>query len=590
MYNSRFISVTAALYALVLASVSTQAAEAAPRTDLAVVKPVTSCEQLAGLDLRGATSTPAVITAASVLQTPKGAYCKVSGTIAPAITFEVDLPIEHWTQRFVESAMGRGTIGNAGGCAPAINGEIAVAADNLGHTGKGQFDAAWTSDMQARIDLAYRANHETALAAKAVIKAFYGQPQRFAYFLGCSEGGREALQEAQRFPTDFDGVSAGAPVAIDSVHNSFFHAWEAHANQRADGSRILAANRLNILHKAVVTHCAPSAGSIDGMLQIPSACRFDAAWVQCPQGNADTSNCLTAEETAVVVKLYEGPSDGNGHHFEISGLPLGSETAWKLSTATEFGDRETREGFALRRLLPPPEGDEDSASLDSAFAFDQVWYDKVNVLAPLYNAANTDLKAFDRHGGKLILWQGAEDTTVQPATSLAYYEGVRKVSGEATDGFLRYFLLPGVGHCNGGEGPSQIDTLSPLMAWVEGHRAPDVIIAGKTEDHGPMPGPQNPPANQPPGQGNPAAGPPGGPNYPYANADQTPSYTRPIYPFPDVARYTGKGDPNNAVNYERVRSGVSVSQGFDSQAAGLYAPDNQKFYRVENGQLVAEAR
>lgn len=558
-------------------------ASAADFLNLPVVRPVMPCGQLTKANLDHITDTALAITSASVVQTPKGTYCKVMGTIAPATVFETDLPIEHWTQRFAEGAMGRGTIGNAGGCTPAINGEFAVAADNLGHVAKGQFDVSWTANLQERIDFAYRANHETALAAKALIRAFYGQPQRFAYFLGCSEGGREALQEAERFPADFDGISAGAPVAIDSVHNAFYHPWESTANTLMGNSRVLTDAQLPILHAAVIAHCASVSGVIDGMLEAPTACQFDPSWVQCAPGAADTSKCLTAAQTSVVAKLYEGPSDGAGNRFEITGFPLGSEKFWKLSTATQLGDREAKEGFALRRLLPPPEGNEDTAQLEKDFRFDQTWYNKLIVLAPLYDAANTDLAPFQAAGGKLILWQGAEDTTVQPAVTVAYYEGVQKQLGtQVTDSFVRYFLLPGVGHCGGGEGPAQVDLLTPLMGWVELHQAPNRIMVGKVQQREFGRG----------GFGSLLNAPGENQSYlPYALPNAPALYTRPVYPFPAVANYTGHGDPNDAANYEAVKSGLQVPQVFDTQASQLFGPDNQKFYSVVNNrELIASDR
>ncbi|MBB3953785.1 tannase/feruloyl esterase family alpha/beta hydrolase [Novosphingobium sediminicola] len=544
----------------------------APKT-LTVVRPVSACGQLAHLGLEGVTDAPARITSATEVETEKGRYCRVEGTVDPAIAFTVSLPMERWTQRLLENAMGRQTPSQAGDCAPALNGEMAVAsARSVASSGMG--DAAWTDNAQMRIDYAYRGNHQTALVAKALIRAYYGQAPRYSYFMGCSEGGRQALMEAQRYPDDFDGVSAGAPVAIDSIHNAFYHPWEDHVNRRADGSRILAAGRLGLLHDAVMRHCAAVSGVIDGTLQQPTACHFQRAWVECGKG-ADPAACLTAEEVGVVERLYAGPSDGQGHYFEISGWPLGSEKSWKLSTATQFGDRETKEGFALRRLLFDADSMKPASQLDSEFAYTQGWYDRLLPAAGLFNAANTDLAPFRARGGRLILWHGAQDVTVQPAISIAYYQGVQQAMGKvAADEVMRFFLFPGMAHCVGGEGATQIDLLSPLMAWVEGGKAPDRILADAVES-GPMGG----------------GGPQAGPALPYAPEGKPALFSRPVPVFPDVARYDGKGPVKDAASYGVARSTLRLPQTFPQPAASLIAPNNQPAYRAgEKGIPVISTR
>jgi feruloyl esterase len=569
---------------LYLLALATSRSFAEDHLNLPVIKPVLTCDALAKIDLSKAVGTPVTVQSTSIADTPAGQFCKVMGHIDPAIVFEVDLPLDRWTQRFEESPVNSMMIGNAGSCTPASNGEFAVAFDNQGHSGKGLTDASWTSNLEMRIDFAYRANHVTAVAAKALIKAFYGRPQQFSYFLGCSEGGREALTEAQRFPEDFDGVAAGSPIVIDSVHNIFFHPWEAAANKRADGSRVLTSSRLNILHNAVLLHCAASSGVLDGVLLEPTACKFNPSWVQCPGGTTDTSACLTAEEVAVIEKLYQGPGDNAGHRFEISGFPMGTELRWPLSTTDHIGDRESKEGFQIRRLLPPPEGDEDTSALEDTFTFSQDWFNKTLVLAPLYNAGNTNLRPFQEHGGKLILWNGAEDMTIQPEISVAYYQGVQKELGmKVTDTFMRLFLIPGFGHCGGGDIPFQLDLLTPLMAWTELHRAPAMIIAGKAVD--------NPNDKSQGGPRGPAS--PGGPwaeRFPFAMRNQANQYTRPVYPFPYIARYKGHGDPNNAENYEPVKSAAPSPQAFDTQVTQLIGPGTQKFYHVQRGQLLPDTQ
>jgi feruloyl esterase len=567
---------------------------AADYLNLPVVKPVMSCDQLAKADLRKVADAPVTIKSATARETPKGQFCTVIGGIEPATLFEVDLPLDHWTQRFEMNPSNSSSIANAGSCAPALNGEFVVAFSNLGHSGAGMTDSSWTANPQLKIDFAYRANHQTVLVAKALIKAFYGRPQRFSYFVGCSEGGREALTEAQRYPGDFDGISAGSPVAIDSTHNIFFHPWESSTNKRADGSRILAGNRLGMLHDAVMVHCAAGAGVLDNVLLQPTACKFDPSWVQCATGATDTSKCLTAEEVAVVVNLYKGPGDGAGHHFEINGFAMGTEHRWGLSTADHIANNEYKEGHQMRRLMAPPDSLKEGTQLEAEFTYNLEWYNKTLALAPLFNAANTNLRPFQAHGGKLILWNGAQDNTVQPETSVAYYQGVQKVLGEKqTDTFMRLFVVPGVGHCNGGDLAFQLDLLTPLMAWTELHRAPEMVIGGKAEGQNARGGANAATAPAPAANTAGRAGATGGAwgwHTPLGTESRPNLYTRPIYAFPYMARYSGKGDPNAAASYVAVKSAAPVPQVFDTEAAKLFGPDTQKFFHVENGQLIADKK
>ena len=172
--------------------------------------------------------------------------------------------------------------------------------------------------------------------------------------MGCSDGGREALAEAERYPNDFDGISAGAPVLLISLHNSFFHGWEGGGQQAGRRLSHPAPRPDEHLHDAVVAHCPTLSGVQDGLLEDPFACKFDPAWVQCAAGAADTSKCLTAEETAVVKKYYEGPVDAQGHYFTISGYALGSELQWGLPTAPR-PPRGTRRRHGRRKHQVPPD-------------------------------------------------------------------------------------------------------------------------------------------------------------------------------------------------------------------------------------------
>ena len=618
-FMKRFTQLSFATATCLLLAGFASSARAADYQNLAVVKPVVSCDQLAKAEIGKAVGVSVTLKGAEERDTDKGKYCKITGTIAPAVGFEVDLPMEHWTQRYLEGGCGgmcgtiSASISNAGTCMPALNGEFAVAGDDMGHSGgmggpgpgatmMGSFGA----DPDARIDFAYRANHETTLAAKALIKVYYGQPQKFSYFVGCSDGGREALAEAERYPNDFDGISAGAPVLAISLHNSFFHGWEGVANKRADKSPILMRSRMSIVHEAVLAHCPTLSGLQDGLLEDPFGCKFDPAWVQCAPGTADTSKCLTAEETAVVKKLYEGPVDAQGRHFTFSGYAAGSELQWGLpnsATGAQNGPGGSMETGNIKYLLMPTVlSDEELAK----FTFNQEWFNKLSAVgAPLYNAANTNLHPFEAQGGKLLVWHGLADDSVPPAMTIAFYQGVQKEMGDkVTDSFLRLFLIPGVGHCGGGQGFPQVDVLSPLMAWTEMKQAPQQIVAGRTANQGGMMMGMGGP---PPGVGAPGgpAG-PGGPGVqagpgapamagrppstPFAQPAQPTVATRPVYPYPFVAKYKGTGDTKDAANYEPVKVPEALPLVFNTEATKLIGPDNQKFYHVENGVVVADTK
>jgi hypothetical protein len=567
---------------LLAATALTARAHAADHADLAVVKPVMTCDQLAQAVVKTADGATVTIKTAKQRDTDKGPYCRVTGSVEPNVNFAGDLPLNNWTQRFLQGAQGYEGIQRAGGCMPALNGEIAVVTEGGGQGDNATPDpeaATWGVTPQGRINSAYLGQHMTAVAFKGVINTFYGQGPKFSYLVGCSGGGGTSLGEAQHYPEDFDGYSIGAPPMYLTVHDlGFWHGWEYHANQRADGSAILAKDKLPILHDAVIQHCGAVSGLIDNDLQQPTLCKFDKSWVECAAGAPDTSKCLTAEEANVAEQLYLGPNDGK-NFFEPSGYPLGSELNWRLSTTGNPADREGSNPRGLHMYIMPPLSGESTKDIMATFTFSQEWYDKTIEMRPLFNATNTNLRPLAKTGHKIILWNGAEDNTVEPAGTIAYYEAVQKEMGEKlTDSVMRFFLLPGVGHCGGGDSANQIDILTPLMAWVETNKAPMVIVAGK-----PVPQTRVGGGGGGRGQGVPGA-PPAYP--PYASPDQPTVYTRPIYPFPNVAKYKGTGDPNDAANYAEDKGPMTKPQVFTNEAIKLLGPDNQKFYKVEDGKLV----
>lgn len=567
---------------------------------LAVVKPTVDCVALAKLSLQGAIGTDAPLQA-SMVDTPKGPFCHVTGVIAPAIHFEVDLPAEHWTQRLLQAGCGglcgmiNASIGNAGGCQPALDGEFVVAATDMGHQAErmgAPGEGSFATDPQKRIDFAYRANHLTALTAKALIKAYYGQPQKFAYFSGCSDGGREAMMEAERFPDDFDGISAGAPAMYFQVQNSLNHAWTQFANTRADGTKILQGAKLSLLHAAVIDHCDTLDGVKDGLLTDPRACKVDPKWVECSAGETDTSKCLTAEEWTAATKLYMGPTDAGGRHFLPGGWQPGSEMQWGggMPPAGARPPQQRADGLETKAPAPRLAGGPGGGMVASmapvvfpavtpsdtnttAYPFTMEQFRRVTELHDLNDAVDTDLRPFASHGGKLILYHGWSDTSIPPLTTVAYFTAVQRDLGDAkVDRFLKLFMVPGMGHCGGGDGFSQLETLTPLMAWVEQGKAPIMLEGDKVQGgRGPGSGPD--------GRGGRTQ------TAPYATAKQPSLASRPIYPFPQIAHATS----SNASQVSDFVPAPSDVQGPSTQpwtGSELFAAKAPRPYIVQDGKLV----
>lgn len=259
---------------------------------LAVVKPVSACSALTGVDLNDIGGQGSRVLSASESMRNDVAVCAVEGRLAPQINFRLELPTGTWAQRYLQVGCGglcgniNSTVRAADGCKPLDTGAFAVASTDMGHQAA---DNHFGDDPQKRADFAHRGVHLTALASKKLITAFYGRKAEYAYFSGCSDGGREALIEAQRYPDDFDGIIAGAPALNFQVQKTLYHGWMARSNRGADGKPILFASRLPLLHKAVLAQCDVLDGQIDGLVSDPRICHFDPAVLQCKTA-ADTAN------------------------------------------------------------------------------------------------------------------------------------------------------------------------------------------------------------------------------------------------------------------------------------------------------------
>jgi Tannase and feruloyl esterase len=542
---------------LALSLTSTVRADAAAGGDglahLAALPPTMACADVTALDLDRAAGAHVTITSATVA----GANCEVRGTIAPADTIVVRLPMRGWTQRYVQTGCG-GLCGNAtisypqaSTCPPVADGTVASATTDMGHQGLN--DGSWAAgNPQAQIDFAYRGVHVTAAVAKAIVTAFYGRRPAYSYFDGCSDGGREALMEAQRYPHDFDGIAAGAPANNMVVQNTFHHGWNVLANKDANGHDILLAGKLPLIHTAVLGACDALDGLTDGLIGDPRLCHFDPATLRCPAGQ-DPSACLSPAEIAVVRRLHDGAVDAQGHRLEPAiAHEWGSELDWTLFVPAAQGQPVASEMFALsylQYLAEPNHPDPGYRLTDLKMTVASFW--KTVLPSTTYmSAMDPGLSAFHRSGGKLLLWHGWNDQHISPQSTLAYYDALRATMGGGTvDRFAKLYLFPGVAHCGGGEGPNTFDILTPVMAWVESGRQPARIVASNV-----------------------------------VNGAVT--RTRPVFPYPAVARYDGTGSVDDAANFVAATPSRPVRNDNNWVGQALYSHGYQTWPRAVNGKLV----
>lgn len=435
-------------------------------------------------------------------------FCRVVGFSHPSkvsnIGFEVWMPLgKKYNQRFEQVGNGgfAGVIGYDD-LAAGIRRGFATASTDDGHQGF-QDSTFARGEPEKIIDFGYRAIKETTDRAKALIQAFYAAAPKFSYFVGCSDGGREALMTAQRNPNDFDGIIAGAP-ANHWTHQFAGLAWDVQAAyDHATLAALMSPANLATLSAAVRAQCAGHDGglSTDKFLTDPRACTINWSLIQCAPGQ-DPLTCLSPAQIAAVKAIYAGPSDPVTHAQIYPGYEPGSEDAvggWQawITGPLGFGPFPTfglgtffGEGFLANFVFNLP--------LYNMMLFNfSTDMPAVDALSPTLNSADPNLAPFQTHGGKLIQYAGWADPAVAPRDSIAYYDQVRSamaltVNGE--QGFYRLFMAPGLCHCTGGPGPNSFgnnidvpppimdadhDVLLALMHWREDGVAPATIIATK---------------------------------------------------------------------------------------------------------------
>ncbi len=459
-------------------------------TEQDAVLPVLACADVPAAELSGV---EVVLTAATEVEREDHAYCQVQGYLSPQTDFEVLLPLTTWTGRYLQQGCGgfcgsagtslvdpSRTSGHQGPWQPLLDGEVVVAGSNAGHDGAGALDALWgAEDPRLRVEFGYASEHRVSVAVKELIRAFYGRGPDSSYFDGVSNGGRQALVLAQRYPTDFDGILAGAPANNWAALAGLAQAWMVRANLDAEGRQVLTSEKLPALHAAVLRECADPRGVIPD----PRTCTFDPASIQCPE-TGDRPDCLTAAQVDVVRALYRGATDADGRNLFDGGQPYGSELAWNTWLVQPATDPDAPAGtFAAQLALgywenlafwEPPE---DFTLAD--VSFDAATHERLQELGGLYDATDPDLREFRDSGGKLIIYHGWADEAISPFATLDYHRAVAETAGgfAASQAFSRLYMIPGLYHCpcgqpTTGDPASAPQFMDELTAWVEQDRTP----------------------------------------------------------------------------------------------------------------------
>lgn len=506
-------------------------------TVLAAPLSAAGCAELAKLALPAATITFAgEISGGSF--TPEGgkaitnlpAFCRVAGTIRPSadsdIQFEVWMPVTGWNGKF--QGIGNGGYAGAisyGGLASALRLGYATASTDTGHRAGGT-DAGWALGHPEKvIDFGHRAIHEMTVKGKAIVAAFYGSPAKRSYFNSCSNGGRQALMEAQRYPEDYDGIIAGAPANYWT--KLMLHAASMMKATAGDPAAYIPDSKLPAIQSAALAACDGNDGVKDGVIENPARCRFDPGPLLC-QG-AETDSCLTAPQLKALRVIYDGTRTSKGK-LAARGYAMGGEAepgGWGGWITGKAPEQAAMFYFATNFYKNIVHGD---PSWDyKTFDPDREKKAAEKRAAAILDAASPDLRRFQARGGKLILYHGWSDAAIPGQYIIDYYQDVQKKLGaKKAAGFVRLFMVPGMQHCGGGSGANDFgqggvaqgspknNISAALEQWVEQGIAPEEIIARRFK---------------------PGASP--------AVAEKT----RPLCAYPNVAVYKGSGDTNDAANF-----------------------------------------
>lgn len=489
-----------------------------------------ACEALINLTAPGLQITSAVSVAAGPFNLPNAApearaqvlpaFCRVAGVVAPEVRFEFWMP-KQWNKKLL--AVGNGGLAGSiafGAMVKPLRRGYATSSTDTGHVGDAT-DGAWALGHYERVfDFADRAVHVMAEADKIVLQAYYGVRPEHSYFNGCSQGGHEALIEAQRYPEDFDGIIAGDPANNWTRHYIGAHLWIALA---LDGDGYIPNSKVALIAQAVDNACDALDGIKDGVLADPRRCHFDPNSLLCK--GPDSPACLTDAQVSAVKKIWTGPRTADGDQIYPGLLPGGESgpggwATWMAGDGPGTG-LHSRLGIPFFKYLvfEDPNWDYRSFRFEGQGGFDSDIDFTDRKLGAIFNATNPNLTAFKANGGKLIQYHGWSDPDISPLNSVKYYQSVVRLMGgkgvhgvSETKDFYRLFMVPGMQHCGGGPGTSIFDMVEPLEQWVEYDVAPAEVVASHAID---------------------------------GKVDRT----RPLCPFPQEAKWKGSGSTDDASNF-----------------------------------------
>jgi hypothetical protein len=461
------------------------------------------------------------------LVTEEPDVCVIRGVIDPEIQYIAYLPKE-WNGRFYMHGnygfAGEDLTNEAGLAArvKALRYGFATAFTNGGHSAVAEPGASWGyNNLQREIDYAYRALHLTSETAKELISEYYGIAPKYSYFDGCSTGGMQGFNSSQRFPDDFDGILAGAPVF--DMTNLIWKYW---SDQKAIASSPLSRQKLELLASILYEKYDGVDAVVDGVISNPLALDFDVSR-DLPTGGTDKQFSDGELETLEKIysplyvndkRVYPGSvisGEKVGRTYVAESNAMGSPmSAWEgravVNKDGKLAQRAIVESWFRFLAFERDDPELDWSTLDPAIDLH-----RNQLAAQIFNASNPDLTEFYNRGGKMIVYHGWGDFGVNPVRTIEYYESVQEYMPQEIDQFLQLYLIPGMHHCHGGNGIDSFDLMTPLIAWVEKGVAPQKIIG-------------------------------------YGFDDQHKPRSRPLCHFPKVEKYKGVGSIEHHSSFECV--------------------------------------